>query len=195
WPKRFNVVNEITDAVIDVANVTQGRKPEWSPNPDFMIDAEKRRNYPVQIDVEFEGYQLQQLETAWINTLFDMDGSSPYKLSFVAYLVRKIDEQARLEDRISSINGVYVFKPKGIKSKGYFLNRQNGLRYQLWRFRDLEKKIIPFKSKLGALTFANAYDYFNEFAQSLPNHIRTSTGLKIYVSQQLLNSYQAGYKL
>lgn len=195
WPKRFNVVNEITDAVIDVANVTQGRKPEWSPNPDFFIDAEKRRNYPVQIDVEFEGYQLQQFESAWINTLFDMDGSSPYKHSFVAYLIKKIDEQARLEDRISSINGVYVFKPKGIKAKGYFLNRQNGLRYQLWRMRDLDKKVISFKSSLGALTFANAYDYFNEFAQSLPNNVRTQTGQKIYVSQQLLNAYQAGYKL
>ncbi|KFC19367.1 hypothetical protein [Chryseobacterium sp. FH1] len=195
WPKRFNVVNEITDAVIDVANVTQGRKPDWSPNPEFMIEAEKRKNYPVQIDIEFSGYQLQQFESAWINTLFDFNGSSPYKTSFVAYLVKKIDEQARLEDRISSINGVYVFKPAGIKSKGYFLNRQNGLRYQLWKFRDLDKKIIAFKSKLGQLTVANAYDYFAEYALWLKNDVRTQTGLKIYISQQILNGYNAGYKL
>lgn len=195
WPKRFNVVNAISDAVIDVANVTQGRKPDWSPNPDFFIDAESRKNYPVQIDVQFEGYELQQLETAWINTLFNMDGSSPYKLSFVAYLVQKIDEQARLEDRISSINGVYVFKPKGIKSKGYFLNRQNGLRYQLFKFRDIDKKLVAFKSKLGQLTVANAYDYFAEFALWLSNDVRTKTNLAIYVSRQILNGYKAGYKL
>ncbi|PIE50753.1 MAG: hypothetical protein CSA38_01950 [Flavobacteriales bacterium] len=195
WPKRFNVVNGISDAVIDVANVTQGRKPEWSPNPEFFIEAEKRKNYPAQIDVEFTGYQLQRLETAWINTLFNMDGSSPYKMSFIYYLVKKIDEQARLEDRISSVNGVYVFKPKGIKAKGNFLNRQNGLRYQLMKFRDFDKKIVPFKSKLGTLTLANAYEYFNEFAESLPNVIRTKTGMKIYVSQQFRNAYQKGYKL
>lgn len=195
WPKQFNVVDQISDAVIDVANVTQGRKPEWSPNPDFFIEAEKRKNYPVQIDIEFTGYQLQKLETSWINTLFDMDGSSPYKLSFIAFLIKKIDEQARLEDRISSINGVYVFKPLGIKAKGSYLNRQNGLRYQLYKFRDLDKKIVAFKSKLGKITDANCYDYFKEFVEWLPNEIRMALGMKIYVSQHRLNAYQAAYKL
>lgn len=194
WPKVFNVVDSLSDAVIDVANVTQGRKPEWSPNPDFIIDAEKRKNYPVQIDIEFTGYQLQRLETAWINSFFDMDGSSPYKMSFVAYLVSKIDAQARLEDRISSINGVYVFKPLGIKSKGYFLNRQNGLRYQLYNFRDLQKKIAPYVSPFGEINAANAYDYIKGMALSMPENIRTSTGMKWYLSQEVLNWYLAGYK-
>lgn len=194
WPKQFNVVDSLSDAVIDVANVTQGRKPEWSPNPDFFIDAEKRKNYPVQIDIEFSGYQLQRFETAWINTFFDMDGSSPYKMSFVAYLVSKIDAQARLEDRISSINGVYVFKPLGIKSKGYFLNRQNGLRYQLYNFRDLQKKVAPYVSPFGEITAANAYDYIKGMALSMPENIRTSTGMKWYLSQEVLNWYLAGYK-
>lgn len=194
WPKVFNVVDSLSDAVIDVANVTQGRKPEWSPNPDFFIDAEVRKNYPVQIDVEFSGYQLQQFETAWINTMFDMDGSSPYKMSFIAYLVKKIDEQARLEDRISSINGVYVFKPLGIKSKGNFLNRQNGLRYQLYKFRDLDKKVIPYVSPLGEITAANAYDYINGQALALPNDIRMRTGMKWYLSQEIRNWYREGYK-
>lgn len=195
WPKVFNVVDQISDAVIDVKNVTQGRKPEWSPNPDFFIGAEKRKNYPVQIDIEFSGYQLQRLETSWINSLMSMDGSSPYKLSFVAYLVQLIDKQARIEDRISSINGVYVFKPKGIKAKGSYLNRQNGLRYQLFKFRDIEKKILAFKSKLGALTAVNAYDYFKEFAEWLHPDIRMQLGLKIYVSQQIVNGYQGGFKI
>lgn len=195
WPKEFNVVDQISDAVIDVANVTQGRKPEWSPNPDFFIAAEKRKNYPVQIDIQFSGYQLQKLETSWINTLFDMDGSSPYKLSFVAFLVQKIDTQARLEDRISSINGVYVFKPAGIKAKGHFLNRQNGLKYQLYKFRDLEKKILAFRSTLGSISTANAYDYFKEFVMWLPNDVRMALGMKIYLSQNLLNAYREGYKI
>lgn len=194
WPKRFNVVNEITDAVIDVANVTQGRKPEWSPNPDFMIGAEKRKNYPVQIDVEFSGYQLQQLETSWLNSIFDMNGSSPYKLSFVAYLVKMIDQQARLEDRISSINGVYVFKPKGITARGSYLNRQNGLRYQLWKFRDIDKKIVPYRSQMGPLNNTNAYDYLNGMAKGLPNDIRVKTGMAVYMSPTMLNAYQEGYK-
>lgn len=195
WPKQFGVVDQISDAVVDVANVTQARKPEWSPNPDLFIDAEKRKIYPVQIDVQFTGYQLQKFETSWINALYDMDGSSPYKLSFVAFLVRKIDEQARLEDRISSINGVYVFKPSGIKAKGSYLNRQNGLRYQLYKFRDLDKKIKAFKSSLGKITDANTFDYINEFVDWLPNEIRMALGMKIYVSQKRLNAYQTGYKL
>lgn len=195
WPKQFGVVDQISDAVMDVANVTQARKPEWSPNPDLFIDAEKRKIYPVQIDVQFTGSQLQKLETSWINTLFEMDGSSPYKMSFIAFLIKKIDEQARLEDRISSINGVWVFKPQGIKSKGNYLNRQNGLRYQLYKFRDLDKKIAAFKSKLGKITDANCYDYFKEFVEWLPNEIRTALGMKIYVSQHRLNAYQAAYKL
>ena len=194
WPKVFNVVDMLSDAVIDVANVTQGRKPEWSPNPDFFIGAELRKNYPVQIDIEFSGYQLQQLETSWINSLFDMDGSSPYKMSFVAYLVKKIDDQARLEDRISSINGVYVFKPLGIKAKGYFLNRQNGLRYQLYNFRDLQKKVAPYVSPLGMITAANAYDYIQGMTLYLPNDIRMVTGMKWYLSQEILNWYREGYK-
>ena len=194
WPKVFNVVDQISDAVIDVNNVTQSRKPEWSPNPDFLVDAEKRKNYPVQIDVQFTGYELQKLETSWINTLMSMDGSSPYKLSFIAYLVQIIDKQARIEDRISSINGVYVYKPAGIKTKGSYLNRQNGLRYQLFKFRDIEKKIVAFKSKLGALTLVNAYDYFVEFAAWLPDDVRKQLNLKIYISQQYLNAYQRGYK-
>ena len=194
WPKVFNVVDMLSDAVIDVANVTQGRKPEWSPNPDFFIGAEKRKNYPVQIDIEFSGYQLQKLETAWLNSIFDMDGSSPYKMSFIAYLVQKIDAQARLEDRISSINGVYVFKPAGIKSKGYFLNRQNGLRAQLFQFRDIAKKIVPFTSTLGDITAANAYDYIKAMVLNLPHDIRMSTGMKMYLPQEILNWYREGYK-
>lgn len=195
WPKRFNVVDSISDAVMDVANVTQGRKADWSPNPDFFIDAEKRKIYPVQIDVEFTAEQLQEFETSWIHLIIGMDGSSPYKLSFVAYLVKKIDDQARIEDRISSINGVYVKKPKGIKTKGSYLNRQNGLRYQLMKFRDLDKKIVPFVSKLGAPTLTNMYDYMTEKRDWLPQDIRTAQGMKWYLSRQALNGYQNGYKL
>ncbi len=195
WPKRFNVVDQVSDAVSDVTNVTQARKPDWSPNPEFFIGAEKRKIYPVQIDVEFTAEQLQQLETSWIHTIISMDGSSPYKLSFVAYLIKKIDDQARIEDRISAINGVYVYKPKGIKAKGSFLNRQNGLRYQLMKFRDMDKKIIAFRSKLGAPTAANMYDYIKEWVNSLANDVRIQLGLKFYISQKNLNAYQEGYKL
>lgn len=195
WPKRFNVVNMVSDAVMDVANVTQGRKPEWSPNPELFIEAEKRKIYPVQIDIEFTAEQLQQLETSWIHNLISMDGSSPYKLSFVAFLIKKIDDQARIEDRISAINGVYVFKPKGIKAKGSYLNRQNGLRYQLFFFRDIAKKITAFKSKLGAPTLANMYDYMNEYRDWLSEDVRKQLGLKWYLSRQALNAYHAGYKL
>ncbi len=195
WPKRFNVVDQVSDAVSDVTNVTQARKPGWSPNPEFFIGAEKRKIYPVQIDVEFTAEQLQQLETSWIHTIISMDGSSPYKLSFVAYLIKKIDDQARIEDRISAINGVYVYKPEGIKAKGSFLNRQNGLRYQLMKFRDMDKKIIPFRSKLGAPTAANMYDYIKEWVNSLANDVRIQLGLKFYISQKNLNAYQEGYKL
>ncbi len=195
WPKRFGVLDMISDAVMDVANVTQARKPDWTPGAEFFIGAEKRKIYRVQIDLEYNGYQLQELETSWLNTLYNFDGSSPYKYSFVAFLVSKIDKQARLEDRIAAINGIYVEKPAGIESKGDFLNRQNGLRHQIYFFRDVLKKVQPYVSPLGQPTSANMVDYVRGMVDSLPLMYKNKQGLKFYMSPTNKVRYNDSHKL
>jgi hypothetical protein len=195
WPKRFGVIDMVQDAVMDIANVTEARKPDWTPGVEFFIDAEKRRIYRIQIDLEFDGYQLQELETSWLASIYNFDGSSPYKNSFVAYLIKtKIDPQARLEDRIAAINAVYVEKPKGIKSKGHFLHRQNGLRYQLYNFI-ANKKIKPYISKVGKFSAANAYPYVKGMVEDLPVDYRKKLGQKIYMSPSNIVKVRESYKV
>ena len=194
WPKRFGVIDMVQDAVMDIANVTEARKPDWTPGVEFFIDAEKRKIYRIQIDLEFDGYQLQELETSWLASIYNFDGSSPYKNSFIAYLIKtKIDPQARLEDRIAAINAVYVEKPKGIKAKGHFLHRQNGLRYQLYSFI-ANKKIKPYISKVGKFSAANAYPYVKGMVEDLPVDYRKRLGLKLYMSPSNIVKVRESYK-
>ncbi|AZA93037.1 Uncharacterised protein [Chryseobacterium nakagawai] len=194
WPKRFGVIDMVQDAVMDIGNVTEARKPDWTPGVEFFIDAEKRKIYRIQIDLEFDGYQLQELETSWLASIYNFDGSSPYKNSFVAFLIKtKIDPQARLEDRIAAINAVYVEKPKGIKAKGHFLHRQNGLRYQIYSFIS-NKKIKPYISKVGKFSAANAYPYVKGMVEDLPVDYRKRLGLKFYMAPSNIVKVRESYK-
>ena len=89
------------------------------------IESEEGKIYPVQIDAEWEGAQLQEIETSWLNML-NKEGSQPEKMSFVRFLVGELMKKARIEDRISSLNGIFVQTPKNSEIAGRFINRQNG---------------------------------------------------------------------
>ena len=98
WPKNVGVKDRTMTAGIMVANVTQARKNGFAPGADFYIDAEQRKVWPIQVDLLFEGYQLQQLETSWISDVQNLSGSDGYKTPFVAYLTGLIDARARIEE-------------------------------------------------------------------------------------------------
>jgi len=53
------------------------------------IKAEVGQIYPVQIDAEWSGFDLQKIETSWLNFM-NKEGSQPEKMTFVRFLVGEI---------------------------------------------------------------------------------------------------------
>ena len=194
WPKKFGVLDRVSDGVMSLGSVTQARKPDWTPGLELFIDAEIRRIYRIQIDKEFNGYQLQELETSWLNSLFNFDGSTPYKHSFIAYLLNEISVKARQEDREGAVNGIYAPNIAGVKMPGHYINAQSGIRHDLFRFIHIEKKIVPYVSKIGKFNAANAYTYAKNFVESLPLAIRKKAGMVFYMSPSNLIKVKDAYK-
>ena len=194
WPKRFGVLDQISDAVFELGSVTQARKPDWTPGLEMLIEAEKRKIYRIQIDLEFDGYQLQEMENSWLASLWNFDGSSPYKHSFIAQLLIKVSANARREDAEGGINGIYAPNIAGIKTKGHYLNAQSGIRHQLFMFRDVFKNVAPYISKVGKFSSANAYDYSKGMIEHLPLAIRNKSGMKFYMSPTNIIKVQDNYK-
>ncbi|WP_134344311.1 hypothetical protein [Flavobacterium psychrophilum] len=198
WPKRLSVSDRIASGTILTAEITQGRKFGWLPKNIQEIEAEEGKIYPVQIDAEWEGAQLQEIETSWLN-MMNKEGSQPEKMSFVRFLVGELMKRARVEDRISSLNGIFVQTPKNATVAGRFINRQNGLFQQLWKARDIDKKFRAFSK--GEITPANVYDYFHSddeadlgMLKRLPQEVLASTNLVFYIHYKVWTWYKAKYK-
>lgn len=191
WPKRTKVDHKIADATISTAEITQARKLPWLPKNKQKIQPEEGQIFPVQIDIEFVGHYLQKIEASWLN-MMNKEGSQPYKESFVRFLVSELDKQARTEDRIASIKGVYVETPEDATVPGRFINRQNGLLYLAQQARDVTKKYRPFD--LGLPTPVNIVDYVDDFIKSLPYDVRNQLGLVFYLSEEWLKTYKRRYE-
>ncbi|OJX55544.1 MAG: hypothetical protein BGO88_04840 [Flavobacterium sp. 38-13] len=191
WPKKTKVDHKIADATISTAEITQARKLPWLPKNKQKIQAEEGQIFPVQIDIEYVGYYLQKIEASWLN-MMNKEGSQPYKESFVRFLVSELDKQARTEDRIASIKGVYVETPEDATVPGRFINRQNGLLYLAQQARDVTKKYRPFD--LGLPTAVNIVDYVDNFIKSLPYDVRNQLGLVFYLSEEWLKTYKRRYE-
>lgn len=112
------------------------------------------------------------------------EGSQPYKMSFVKFLVSELDKKARVEDRIATIKGIYVATPDNATEGGRFINRQNGLLYLLQQARDYDRKYRAFD--LGLPTATNIVDYIDNFIKRLPHEIREANGLVLYLSDEWL---------
>lgn len=191
WDKKTNVSDETSEASVVTAEITQARKLPWLPKNKHHIEGEIGKVFPIQIDIQYVGFYLQRIETSWVNFM-NKEGSQPYKMSFVAFLVNEIRKVQRVEDRIATINGVYVNPPEDMTTPGRLLNRQNGLRYILWRARDVEKKYRPFN--LGHPTPINIVDYEDAFINSLPDEIKNRTDLVFYKSPSWLKAYKDRYE-
>ncbi len=194
WPRRLNVDDKVSDGKIMTDEITQVRKFDWLPKNNQLIQPEVRQIFPVQIDLEWEGYDLQKIETSWLNTLFNREGSQPYKMTFVQFLLTEIMKKARQEDRISSIKGVYVAPVKGLKVPGRAINRQNGLLQQLYRAIYVEKKVkVP---SIGEFTFENSVDYVQQVIESnLKEEIKSRTDLVYYLEPAHLRAFKQRYKV
>lgn len=199
WKKVFNVSDRRSSASILTAEITQGRKLNWLPKNIQEIEAEEGKIYPVQIDAEWEGFQLQEIETSWLNML-NKEGSQPEKMSFVRFLVGELLKRARVEDRISTLNGIFVQTPAGATVPGRFINRQNGIFFQLWKARDIDQKYRPFTG-MGEITPANVYDYFHSddeanlgFLKRFPQEVLAQTNLVVNIHYKVWTWYKAKYK-
>lgn len=191
WGKKTKVSDETSEASVVTAEAIQASKLPWLPKNKHHIEAEIGKVFPIQIDIQYVGFYLKRIETSWLNFM-NKEGSEPYKMSFVTFLVNEIRKVQRVEDRIASINGVYVKPPENLETPGRFLNRQNGLRYLLWEARDVTKKYRAFN--LGKPTHINIVDYEDAFINSLPDEIKNRTDLVFYKSPSWLKAYKDRYE-
>lgn len=193
WNKVTNITHERATATITTREITQGRKAPWLPKNAQDIEPEIARIFPVQIDAEFVGQMLQDLEESWLSK-FVGGGSQPYKTSFVAFLVGELNKQARIEDRISSILGIHVKTPKDAQVPGAMLSRQDGLLYQAWKAIYVDKKVKV--KNVGAPTVLNILDHVDAaITQNVPRVVRdTRVELELYMSKFWARTYSKRFR-
>ncbi len=191
WPKRTKVDDRVADGSIVSAEISQARKLPWLPKNKQSIEPEEGKIFPIQIDIEYVGYWLQKIEASWLNFM-NKEGSQPFKHSFVRFLVNELDKKARQEDRVATVNGIYVKTPEDATEAGRFINRQNGLLYLIKQARDVDKKFRPFD--LGMPTTTNIVDYVDNMIKALPDNVRNSPGLVLYLSEEWIRAYKRRYE-
>lgn len=190
---RSNVSDRVADGNIATAEVSQARKAAWLPKNKQMIQPEEGKVFPVHIDIEWEGIDLQEYETSWLNG-WSKPGSSPYKMSFVEFLLVELDKKARVEDRKVAIAGVHSVPPKGKETKpGAAINRGDGLLIQLWRAYHFEKKYK--RANIGVPTKQNIVDYVGRAIEAnMPEEVRNQGNIVVNVSADVLRWYKTRYK-
>ncbi|MCH8490022.1 MAG: hypothetical protein LAT81_08855 [Oceanicaulis sp.] len=190
WSTISNVDDEIRYAAILSEEITQARKRGWLPKNLQKVIPLVGKVFPVQIDIEFDGFELQQMETSWMNT-WNREGSQPFKASFVAFLMRKLLEKAREEDKICAVRGVHFPNPD-TKKPGPFINRSNGVLKIL--LDQMYKTYKPFK-QLGKPTTTNIVDYVKAMCEGIPEEKRNMPGLYLYMSPTWRRRYYERRKL
>lgn len=188
WNIRTNVDDKVADGNIVSGEISQARKLPWLPKNKQLIQPEESQIFPVHIDIEHQGYYLQQIETSWLNS-WNKEGSQPFKMSFVRFLLSELDKKARQEDRKVSINGVFVKTPDDAVVAGKAINRGDGILTLLWRAYWIDKK---FKiANIGAPTADNIVDYVPLLIEgNVPEESKNDDGLVLYLSPTWLRKHK-----
>jgi hypothetical protein len=184
WGVISNVGDQITYAAMLTGEVTQARKKAWLPKNQHKFIPMKGQVYPVQIDLEWEGFELQKMETSWMNR-WNKEGSQPYKMSFVRFLLVSILEKAREEDKIVLVNGVHVPTADDETVAQSFMYRGKGLLKLMEE--NINKTYKAFN--MGVPTSTNIVDYVKEFGERLPAEIKNAPGLHLYMSPSWIRKY------
>lgn len=187
WDTRTGVLDRVSDGYIIPAEIVQGRAKGWSPKNKFKIASEQGQVYRKKIDITFSGYELQEIENTWIRSYNKADGSHPWKMSFIGFLLGELIKQQMVDDRNAQINGIYVQSPDGDDMPGAAVNSQNGLRYLWYYFRDVKQQYRAFD--IGAPTESNIVDYINTMIEMMPEIERKEQGLEIQLSSKWLKAY------
>lgn len=171
-PAHWRVISGVSDrmltASIVVGEVTQPRKANWISKGAASIKAEVLRVFPVQIDLTFSYWQLQAIETNWLNS-FNREGSQAYKMSFVQFLLVEYIKKARQEDRKVALLGVHVPTPEQHDRPVSYKLRGDGILKQAHDAR-IANKYRPFN--VGLPTTSNILDYVNDMVLALPSEVR-----------------------
>lgn len=189
WRIQTNVSDSAGDGSIVTGEISQARKLPWLPKNNQSIQAEKRKVFPVHIDIEFAGYWLQKIETNFIGDIYNKEGSQPYKWVFVRFLLKELDKQARLEDRIVATRGVYVPTPETATIPGLAIHRGDGIFIQMWRALFYKKQYKT--AQVGKPTTANIVDYVKTVIEkNLPEDTKNTPGLYFYLSPSWLRAHK-----
>jgi hypothetical protein len=186
WDYTVNVQDQISSGYVIPAEIVQGRKKGWAPKNNFHFDTETGMVYRKKIDITFDGFELQQLENTWVGRIKNMDGSHPWKLSFVAFLLSELTKQQIVDDRQAQINGIFAVGGNG-DTPGDAVNSQNGIRYLWYYYRDVVKKYRA--ASLGVPTEANIVEYVEKLIMTLPENERKNQGLEIQISDRWKRAY------
>ncbi|MFL9844731.1 hypothetical protein [Flavobacterium rhizosphaerae] len=186
WDRVTNVQDRISSGFVIAAEIVQGRKKGWAPKQKFKFDTEEGKVYRKKIDITFDGYELQEMENTWVGQIKNMEGSHPWKMSFVGFLLSELAKQQKVDDRIAQINGIFSVGGDG-DTPGANVNSQNGLRYLWWYYRDVLKKYRPFN--IGLPTEANIVDYIEKAILMIPEENRKDQGLEIQISDRWKRAY------
>lgn len=187
WDTRTGVLDRVSDGYIIPGEIVQGRAKGWSPKNKFKIASEQGQVYRKKIDISFKGYELQEIENTWIRQYNKADGSHPWKMSFIGFLLAELIKVQMVDDRNAQINGIFVQSPDDDDMPGAAVNSQNGLRYLWWYFRDVKKQYRAFD--IGAPTEANIVDYITTMIEMMPEIERKEQGLEIQLSSKWLKAY------
>jgi hypothetical protein len=187
WSRRGGVLDRVSEGYIMPDEIVQGRAKGWSPKNNFKIASEKGQVYRKKIDITFSGYELQEIENTWIRSYNKTDGSHPWKMSFIGFLLGELIKRQMLDDRIAQINGIFVQSPDGDNMPGAAVNSQNGLRYLWYYYRDVAKQYRAFD--IGAPTESNIVDYINTMIELMPEIERKEQGYEIELSSKWLKAY------
>ncbi|WP_026755039.1 hypothetical protein [Sediminibacter sp. Hel_I_10] len=189
WNVRTNIDDKVADGNIVSGEISQARKKGWLAKNKQLIQPEESQIYPAQIDIEFQGYYLQEMLTSWLSQ-YNKEGSQAYKMSFVRFLISELMKKARQEDRRVAINGVYVKTPENATIPGRAINRAEGILVKLWRAYFIDKK---FKiANIGNPTVTNIVDYIPAFIESnLKEEDKNQEGLYLYLSPSWMRKYKS----
>lgn len=185
WKTVSNITDEMVYAQAFTGEVTQARKKTWLPKGDFEFQPVIGKVYPIQIDVELYGYELQALERSWMNWV-NKEGSQAYKMSFVAFLAQEILKKASEEDEIGLIKGVYWPTSDTATTASLAKYKMRGLRKLINEAID-DRTLVP--SSIGTPTASNIMDYVEDLVESIPEYWRDMPNMKLYMSTAWRNAY------
>ena len=194
WPRVTGVLDRMMSATISVGEVTQPRKARWAPKGDVVIKPEEMKVQPAQIDLQFNYWEMQKIETNWLRG-YNREGSQAYKMTFIEYLMTFFLAKARQEDADVLIRGVHVATPESydpaVTGRAVsYLNRNDGLLKQVFDAKE-NGKYRPFN--LGVYNYANSVDYIDGLIGQLPDSVKNEQ-LQLITAPSKLLDYKRRYE-